>query len=213
MRLCSRNDRNHETRQMTKRFLFKLECKEKYQTTTFYHQCMEAFDASPICALVDSRFLSMHGGLSPDLRTLADIENLNRFQETPRSGLLCDIIWADPRPDFDDIHGEQPAFEENTARRCFYFFSYNACRDFLLNNHLTSIIRGHEVQKGGLRFFRESSQTKFPVLISLFSAPNYCDSYKNIAAILKLGRDGELSTVRIEDRKYPFILPNYENGN
>ena len=174
---------------------------------------MEAFDTLPICALVDSRFLCMHGGLSPDLRTLADIEHLDRFQETPHSGPLCDLLWADPRSDFDDLHNEQPAFEENTARRCSYFFSYYACRDFLLNNHLTSIIRGHEVQKGGVRFFRESSQTKFPVLISLFSAPNYCDSYKNIAAILKLDRNGELSTVSIEDRKHPFILPNYENGN
>lgn len=203
---------NHETRQMTKSFQFRLECKKKYKSTTFYNACMETFDALPISALVDNRFLCMHGGLSPNIRTLSDIENLDRFHETPSSGPLCDLIWSDPREDFDQITDEQPDFVENNVRGCAYFFSYYACRDFLLRNKLLSIIRGHEVQKDGVRFFRKSSRTKFPVLISLFSAPNYCDTYNNIAAILKLGDDQQLTVVRIEAHSHPFVLPNFENA-
>ena len=89
---------------MTKAFQFKLECEKKYSSTTLYDACMHAFDALPICALVDSCFLCMHGGISPDIRTLSDIENLDRFKETPYSGPLCDLLWCDPSEDFDDIN-------------------------------------------------------------------------------------------------------------
>ena len=173
---------------------------------------MAAFDALPLTALVDSCFLCMHGGLSPDIRTLSDIDRLDRFQETPESGPLCDLIWSDPREDFDQISEKQSDFKDNDLRGCAYFFSYYACRDFLLDNNLLSIIRGHEVQKNGVRFFRKSSRTKFHVLISLFSAPNYCDTYDNVAAILKLDAHQQLSVVHINAYPHPFVLPNYENG-
>jgi serine/threonine-protein phosphatase 2B catalytic subunit len=204
--------RNHETRQMTQAFQFKLECEKKYSSKALYQACMHAFDALPVCGLVDSRFLCMHGGISPDIRTLSDIEKLDRFKETPYSGPLCDLLWCDPSEDFDEIKDDQPDFKPNDVRGCAYFFSYYACRDFLLRNNLLSIIRGHEVQKDGVRFFRKSSRTKFPVVISLFSAPNYCDTYNNVAAILKLDANQQLSVVHIEAHAHPFVLPNYENG-
>jgi len=50
------------------------------------------------------------------------------------------------------------------------------------------------------------------VVISLFSAPNYCDTYNNVAAILKLDDNQQLSVVHIEAHGHPFVLPNYENG-
>ncbi|CAF2563737.1 unnamed protein product [Rotaria sp. Silwood2] len=203
---------NHETRQMATAFQFKLECEKKYGSRALYDVCMQAFDALPLCALVDNKFLCMHGGLSPEIRTLSDIENLDRFKETPDSGPLCDLIWSDPSADFDNINDQQPDFKLNEVRGCAHFFSYYACRDFLLRNKLLSIIRGHEVQKDGVRFFRQSSRTKFPVLISLFSAPNYCDTYNNEAAILKINANQQMSVSRIEAHPHPFVLPNYENG-
>ncbi|CAF1109620.1 unnamed protein product [Rotaria sordida] len=203
---------NHETRQMTKAFQFKMECEKKYGSRTLYKAFMQAFDTLPVCALIDSNFLCMHGGLSPDIRTLSDIENLDRFIETPHSGPLCDLLWSDPSENFDDDNNQQSEFKPNTTRHCAYFFSYNTCKDFLRRNNLLSIIRGHEVQKNGIRFFRKSSRTNFPVLISLFSAPNYCDTYNNIAAILKVGDSQQLSVVNIEAHAHPFVLQHFENG-
>ncbi|CAF3510119.1 unnamed protein product [Rotaria sp. Silwood1] len=189
-----------------------MECERKYRSRALYKACMRAFDTLPVCALVDSRFLCMHGGLSPNIRIISDIEKLDRFVETPDSGPLCDLLWSDPSENFDDIDDQQPEFKPNNVRGCAHFFSYYACRDFLLRNNLVSIIRGHEVQKNGVRFFRKSSRTKFPVLISLFSAPNYCDTYNNIAAILKIDDHQQLSVVNIEAHAHPFVLPNFENG-
>ncbi|CAF4688664.1 unnamed protein product [Rotaria sp. Silwood1] len=203
---------NHETRQMAKAFQFKMECQKKYGSKTVYNALMEAFDTLPVCALVDSRFLCMHGGLSPDIRILSDIDNLNRFVETPNSGPLCDLLWSDPSEDFDDSKDQQSGFKPNTHRHCAHFYSFNGCEDFLLRNNLLSIIRGHEVQENGVRFFRKSSHTNFPAVISLFSAPNYCDTYNNIAAILKIDNNQPVSVVQIEARGHPFVLQNFENG-
>jgi serine/threonine-protein phosphatase 2B catalytic subunit len=49
---------------------------------------------------------------------------------------------------------------------------------------------------------------EFPVVITLFSAPNYCDVYNNKAAIIQL----ENNTLNIKQYNYsahPYILPNF----
>lgn len=86
---------NHECRQMTAFFNFRDECEYKYDQVV-YKAFMEAFDALPICAILNGKFLAVHGGISPELKTLKQLDKLDRFQEPPRSGLLCDLLWSDP---------------------------------------------------------------------------------------------------------------------
>lgn len=38
----------------------------------------------------------MHGGLSPHIETLSEIEELDRVIEVPDSGPICDLLWSDP---------------------------------------------------------------------------------------------------------------------
>ena len=40
---------------------------------------MELFDALPIACVVDEKYLAMHGGISPDLNNIEEINQLNRF--------------------------------------------------------------------------------------------------------------------------------------
>ncbi|CAF3724726.1 unnamed protein product [Rotaria sp. Silwood1] len=106
---------NHETHQIAEAFQFKLECQKKYGSMSLYDACMIAFDTLPICAVIDSRFLCMHGGIPPDIQTLSDIEKLNRFMEIPYSDPLCDFLWSDLSEDFDQVNEKQPDFKPNNV--------------------------------------------------------------------------------------------------
>lgn len=92
---------NHETRGQTMRPMpsrdddglpipeeemgihFKGEAELKYGTA-FYRACMSAFDALPLAATVrttEATFLCIHGGLSPDVKTIADLQAVQRNKE------------------------------------------------------------------------------------------------------------------------------------
>ena len=40
---------------------------------------MELFDALPIACVVDDKYLAMHGGISPELNLIEEINAVNRF--------------------------------------------------------------------------------------------------------------------------------------
>jgi serine/threonine-protein phosphatase 2B catalytic subunit len=200
---------NHESRQMTQVFTYKKECRVKYSLDLWY-ESMSLFDCLPICALIDDRFLCMHGGISPYLKSVQDIVKLNRFQEVPKEGSLCDLMWSDPHRQFNNQQTSQWIF--NNIRNCSFFFNYKACEDFLIENRLLSIIRAHEVVPNGLLFYEQGSLSQFPVLISLFSAPNYCDVYNNTAALIIYDHQRNFRPVYFRHVSHPFVLPNHENA-
>ncbi|ORY97776.1 calcineurin catalytic subunit CnaA [Syncephalastrum racemosum] len=198
---------NHECRHLTDYFTFKMECQHKYSKLV-YDTAMECFDCLPLAAVVNDQFICMHGGLSPELKTLKDIEQLDRFRETPTSGLMCDLLWADPFEDFDAEHN--PKFDHNNVRGCSYFFSYKATCHFLDKNHLLSVIRAHEAQANGYRMYRKSKTTGFPALMTIFSAPNYIDVYNNKAAVLRYDKN-VLNIRQFNSSPHPYWLPNFMN--
>lgn len=46
--------------------------------------------------LVDESVLCVHGGLSPEIKTLDQIRTIERNQEIPHKGAFCDLVWSDP---------------------------------------------------------------------------------------------------------------------
>ena len=75
------------------------ECKRKYNIA-IYRLFVDLFNHLPVAAVVSERILCMHGGLSPSLNALTQInEEIKRPLDVPNHGLLCDLLWADPRDD------------------------------------------------------------------------------------------------------------------
>merc|ERR1719217_270139 len=92
---------NHECRQMTAFFNFRDECEHKYNAGV-YDAIMDAFDTLPLAATINGKFIAVHGGISPDLKKLKDLNGVDRFHEPPREGIQCDLIWSDPLEEKDD---------------------------------------------------------------------------------------------------------------
>ena len=68
---------------MTSFFNFKDECKYK-NDQDIYDILMDTFDLIPLSCIVNGKFLAVHGGISPELKTLEDLKRLDRFKEPPR---------------------------------------------------------------------------------------------------------------------------------
>ena len=83
-----------------------------------------------------------------------------------------------------------------------------AANKFLKSNGLSSIIRAHEAQLEGYKMHKWNGYNKFPVVITIFSAPNYCDCYNNKGAILKLV-DNTLHIQQYTFTLHPYQLPNF----
>ena len=47
-------------------------------------------------AIIDDKIFCCHGGLSPDLQNMEQIRRIMRPTDVPDTGLLCDLLWADP---------------------------------------------------------------------------------------------------------------------
>lgn len=152
----------------------------------------------PLVAVVSTcygRFLCVHGGLSPEIETIDHIQAINRKCEPQTSGAMCDLLWSDPAP--EDQAGIQ-RWRSNDVRGCSYQYGCVAVFDFLERNDLISIVRAHELQQDGYSYhfssqtyakYDKRSDRTIPPVITVFSAPNYCDQRHNLAAHLVVSQD------------------------
>ena len=117
----------------------------------------------------------VHGGLSPLIDTLDKIRLLDRKQEVPHEGAMCDLLWSDP----DEISswGLSP-------RGAGFLFGGDIVRQFNHVNGLSLIARAHQLVMEG---FKEMFDSR---IVTVWSAPNYCYRCGNVAAILEVGADG-----------------------
>lgn len=60
---------NHECRQMSSFFNFREECLYKFDQE-IYDLFMESFDLIPLACVINGKFLAVHGGISPELKTV-----------------------------------------------------------------------------------------------------------------------------------------------
>lgn len=202
---------NHESRSMAKSYNFERECFTKYGHV--FYEFMDCFDALPLAAVVRSahgNFFCVHGGLSPMIRTPTDIERIERFEEPPHFGPTCDLLWSDPMD--GEIVDEYYAC--NSGRGCGQLFGPVATKDFLEDNSLVCIIRAHEVQKEGWKAIRFADPSRpVPMVMTVFSAPNYCGSYENKGAFLTIAdASPSPSIAQITWTEAPYALPTGGNA-
>ena len=160
---------NHESSVTNRIYGFYDECKRRYNVK-LWKSFTDLFNFLPVAAIIDDKILCMHGGLSPDLKSIQNIQNISRPTDIPDTGLLCDLLWSDPDKDVVD-------YDEND-RGVSVIFGEKVVMDFNKKNDLDLIIRAHQVVDDGYEFFANRQ------LITIFSAPNYCGEFDNSAGIM-----------------------------
>lgn len=149
-----------------------------------------------ITYLLFTQIFCLHGGLSPSIDTLDHVRSIDRVQEVPHEGPMCDLLWSDP----DDRCGWGIS-----PRGAGYTFGQDISEAFNHNNGLTLVARAHQLVMEGTLYF-----LVFPIncwvgllicfcgrglgyswgqdrnVVTIFSAPNYCYRCGNQAAIMEI---------------------------
>ncbi|KAK2066824.1 hypothetical protein P8C59_000608 [Phyllachora maydis] len=118
--------------------------------------------------------LCVHGGLSPLIDTVDKIRLIDRKQEVPHEGAMCDLLWSDP----DEIDGWGLS-----PRGAGFLFGGDIVSTFNHSNDLSLIARAHQLVMEGFKEMFKAS------IVTVWSAPNYCYRCGNVAALLELSED------------------------
>lgn len=114
------------------------------------------------------------------MRFCFQIRVIDRKQEVPHDGAMCDLMWSDP----EDIEGWGLS-----PRGAGYLFGSDIVNKFNEINHIDLIARAHQLVMEGYKTMFSGKTSKGVVqdcLVTVWSAPNYCYRCGNVAAILEL---------------------------
>lgn len=162
---------NHESANVTKMYGFYDECKRRLSIKC-WKMFVDVFNTLPLAAIVQDKIFCVHGGISPDLASMMQVDQIARPTDIPEEGLLTDLLWSDPDPQVPDWSVNDRGVSVTFGKRNVY--------DFCTRFKFDLVVRGHMVVEDGYEFF---ARKKF---VTVFSAPNYCGEFQNWGAVMSV---------------------------
>lgn len=164
---------NHEHPAINKLFGFYEECIEKVDLDTWNH-ITDIFQCLPFAALIENSYFCVHGGISPFLDSVSQIQGIQRPIESPLLGLIADLLWSDPDKNIHEF--------ADSPRGNSFIWGIDSAERFIKNNNLLGIIRAHQMVPSGYDYpFGTSSN-----VVTIFSAPDYNKEIHNNGAFLTI---------------------------
>ena len=157
------------------------------------------FNALPLAHTLNGKVFICHGGLfDKDGIKVSEINKVNRFNQPPESGIFNELLWSDP----SELPGRSPS-----KRGTGVAFGPDVVENFLKDNNMELLVRSHEVKEKG--YYVEPNGK----CITIFSAPNYCDSVGNLGAFITFKEDMKPEFTTFEAVPHPPIRPMaYSSG-
>ena len=151
---------NHEFKEVNSRYGFADEVMKRYDQTIYwlYNVC---FSTLPLAALLNGRAFAIHGGVCERIKTLADIEKLERSSIGYLDERL-EMLWNDPSE-------TGQGFTFNSSRGGFHRFGKDVFEEFMSRNKIDLMVRAHQPWPDGYKYFFGKR------LISVFSCADCYD--------------------------------------
>lgn len=134
---------NHESRRINIRYGFYDECVFRFGQLTgqqMWSSINRTFDYMPVAATIDDIIFCTHGGLSPSLRNMDQINQIRRPSDVPKYGLMRDLLWADPAKERWAC-----GWHKNKRRKVSYVFGADRVTQFLHRFGFQLLVRAHQV--------------------------------------------------------------------
>lgn len=161
---------NHEFPHINEEYGFREEIISLYGDDEVWTEINRVFSYLPIAAVIDDEVFCVHGGLSPEFKSLESIYGLQApltWEKLP--DFVKDMLWADPF--------ESHELFADGLRGCGVGFGFDAIFGFLKQINMKLIIRAHEHKMDGYDFFGKKC-------ITVFSTSGYSDN--NTAAVMTM---------------------------
>ncbi|MCP3667181.1 MAG: hypothetical protein GY696_32595 [Gammaproteobacteria bacterium] len=173
------------------------DCNRRF-SVRLWRTFQSVFDYMPLAALINGRILCMHGGISPNITKIGQIKDIQRplgYEAFMTSGIPCDLLWADP--DYEN-KGWTPS-----ARGISNNFGADVVEGFCKKLKIDIIVRAHQVVQDGFQFFANKQ------LVTIFSAPNYCNEFDNRSAVMMVKENMEciFKTLKSTSQPAPSAHP------
>jgi len=149
---------NHEDPEVNKVYGFATELEVK-GFTGLQPSYERLFQVLPIACVVNSTVLCVHGGIPRGITKIGELAMIGPSLQSPA---IIQALWNDPIES-----PEVPTFMDNPRGPGIFYFGEQAFRNFMRANGFSKMIRAHEWQPEGFRWFFEGD------LLSIFSAENY----------------------------------------
>ena len=179
---------NHEFSEMWKTHGFIDELELLYNESSVVDLFANAMVNLPMAAVINDKYLCVHGGIGPSTPNINELAKLSRPWYNFNSEPIRSILWSDPK---DNVKTFEPS-----KRGSGFFFGAEALEDYLKEQNLELLIRGHEVETKGVSYSLNNK------CVTVFSSSNYCGTTNNDAGILKVLVDGDPEAVIMSPLKY-----------
>lgn len=198
---------NHEFIHMNHVYGFYEEVMARYGNPNVWAAVNEVFTYLPLVAILGNKLFCVHGGLSPHMQTLSDLDSIKLpIRDYEGQPMISDLVWSDPEV-------RLKGYGEND-RGSGVTFGSDVVRAFLSKNQLQLMIRAHQINQNGVHAFAEF------LGVTVFSCSNYCASEENKAGVICVKDNGEFyfyslgapATASIRPRVVMELAPPGEMG-